>query len=79
MTPKAPLERGKRFEVFVRYSGVPVEFVFPGFGIRTGFMADPDGATVAGQPEVAAGWYPVNDHPLDKAAYCVRRHRAERL
>ena len=35
----------------------------------TGFMATPDGATVAGQPEVAAGWFPVNDHPLDKAAY----------
>ena len=32
-------------------------------------MATPDGATVAGQPEVAAGWFPVNDHPLDKAAY----------
>ena len=69
MTPKEPLERGKRFEVFVRYSGVPVEFVLPGFGIRTGFMAVDDGVTVAGQPEVAAAWYPVNDHPLDKAAY----------
>ena len=32
-------------------------------------MATPDGATVAGQPEVAAGWFPVNDHPLDKAKY----------
>jgi hypothetical protein len=32
-------------------------------------MATPDGATVAGQPEVAAGWFPVNDHPLDKARY----------
>ena len=29
----------------------------------------PDGATVAGQPEVAAGWFPVNDHPIDKASY----------
>ena len=32
-------------------------------------MATPDGATVAGQPEVAARWFPVNDHPLDKAPY----------
>jgi aminopeptidase N len=24
---------------------------------------------VAGQPEVAANWYPVNDHPTDKASY----------
>jgi aminopeptidase N len=24
---------------------------------------------IAGEPEVAANWYPVNDHPLDKASY----------
>jgi aminopeptidase N len=69
ITPKRPLQKGRRFKVEVRYSGVPVEFVLPGFGIRTGFMATPDGATVAGQPEVAASWFPVNDHPLDKASY----------
>ena len=27
---------------------------------------------VAGQPDVAATWYPVNDHPLDKASYTFR-------
>ena len=32
-------------------------------------MATDDGATVAGQPEVAASWFPANDHPQDKAAY----------
>ncbi len=69
VTPKEPLERGRKFEVEVRYSGVPVEFELPGFDIRTGFMAVPDGVTVAGQPEVAASWFPVNDHPLDKASY----------
>ena len=46
-----------------------MEFVLPGFGIRTGFMATPDGANVVGQPEVAAAWFPVNDHPIDKASY----------
>ena len=72
ITPQEPLKRGHRFEVTVEYDGVPHEFVivFPdGFELRTGFMATPDGATVAGEPEVAAGWFPVNDHPLDKAAY----------
>lgn len=69
MTPRHPLRRGHRFHVHVRYAGVPVEFVLPGTDVRTGFMATSDGATVAGQPEVAASWYPVNDHPLDKAAY----------
>ena len=32
-------------------------------------MATPDGANVVGQPEVAAGWFPVNDHPKDRATY----------
>jgi aminopeptidase N len=69
ITPRHALERGRPFEVFVRYSGEPTEFVIPGLDLRTGFMDTADGATVAGQPEVAAGWFPVNDHPRDKAAY----------
>jgi hypothetical protein len=68
VTPRHPLRRGHRFRVFVRYDGVPVEFVLPGTDIRTSFMATSDGATVAGQPEVAASWYPVNDHTIDKAS-----------
>src|SRR4029450_5477341 len=32
-------------------------------------MHSDDAAVVAGQPEVAAFWFPVNDHPLDKASY----------
>jgi aminopeptidase N len=69
VTPESPLGPGRGFEVTVRYDGVPVEFVLPGTDIRTGFMATPEGLTVAGQPEVAASWFPVNDHPLDKALY----------
>ena len=71
VTPKRPLKKRHRFKVEATYDGVPVEFVLPGFDppIRTGFMATPDGANVIGQPEVAASWYPVNDHPIDKASY----------
>jgi aminopeptidase N len=67
--PRRALRNRTRFKTTVRYQGVPTEFSIPGFDIRTGFMATPEGATVAGQPEVAAGWFPVNDHPIDKAAY----------
>ena len=42
-----------------------------GFGI-SGFIATDDGALVAGQPHVAATWYPVNDHPSDKASYTFK-------
>jgi aminopeptidase N len=69
ITPRRSLDDRERFDVEVRYDGVPTEFTIPGTDIRTGFMATPEGATVAGQPEVSAGWYPVNDHPLDKASY----------
>ena len=34
-----------------------------------GFLATDDGAVIVGQPHVAATWYPVNDHPTDKATY----------
>jgi aminopeptidase N len=41
----------------------------PGFTIEAGFIHTDDRAIVAGQPEVAASWFPVNDHPIDKASY----------
>jgi aminopeptidase N len=69
VTPQRPLPDGERFQAKVDYEGVPTEFMIPGTTLRTGFMATPEGATVAGQPEVAAGWFPVNDHPIDKASY----------
>jgi aminopeptidase N len=72
VTPAAGLRRGRPFTVVVRYDGVPVtqEIVIgPNFSIEAGFMHTDDGAVIAGQPDVAATWYPVNDHPLDKAAY----------
>jgi aminopeptidase N len=69
ITPRRPLRDGHRFSVEVTYGGVPVEFEIPGFGIPAGFMTTPDGAIVAGQPEAATAWFPVNDHPIDKASY----------
>ena len=42
-------------------------------------MHTDDGAMVAGQPEVAATWFPVNDHPSDKAAYTFKLAAPEGL
>ena len=47
------------------YGGVPVEFT----GGLSGWMATPEGLTVAGQPEVATAWFPVNDRTRDNASY----------
>jgi aminopeptidase N len=71
ITPRRKLRKHHRF-VAVRYSGVPRTLTIPGFGIGSGFMATDDGAVVAGQPEVAAFWHPVNDHPIDRATYTFR-------
>jgi aminopeptidase N len=72
VTPARGLPRGKPFITVVRYDGVPItqEIILgPNFSIEAGFMHTDDGAVIAGQPDVAATWFPVNDHPIDKAAY----------
>ena len=75
--PKHPIRRGDRFQVKVKYDGVPHEFEIPGFGARAGFMTTPDGATVAGQPEVAAGLVPGQRPPVGQGHVLLRRHGAE--
>ncbi|KAA0272801.1 MAG: M1 family peptidase [Acidobacteria bacterium] len=69
VSPRRPLKRGKRFALTVRYGGVPVEFRDLVTGVPIGFTPTGDGAVATGQPESAATWFPVNDHPGDKAAY----------
>jgi hypothetical protein len=69
--PRRTLRRHKRFVVSVTYDGVPQTDVDSALG-ESGFFHTDDGAVVAGQPHGAAGWYPVNDHPLDKASYKFR-------
>jgi aminopeptidase N len=71
VTPKHKLKTGRRFTTVVRYDGVPrtQQIILPGFTLEAGFMHTDDGAVIAGEPEVAANWFPVNDHPIDKAAY----------
>ncbi|WP_229404688.1 M1 family metallopeptidase [Micromonospora sp. NBRC 110038] len=70
VTPARGLARGARFAVDVEYAGVPqpVESSTLGLG---GFLATADGAVALGQPDSASTWYPVNDHPSDKATYDV--------
>lgn len=69
VTPRRSLDDRARFRVAVRYGGVPEEFHDPVFFVPIGFTKTPDGANAVGQPESAAGWFPVNDHPRDKASY----------
>jgi aminopeptidase N len=73
VTPASPLDAGQTFTVTVQYSGVPGENYPPGTPqYSEGWYHYPDGVLVAGEPTGAASWYPVNEHPLDKAAYTLR-------
>ncbi len=66
IVPRAALRAGRRFQTVVAYDGVPVS------NGESGFIPTADGALIAGEPDVAATWFPVNDHPSDTATYSFR-------
>ena len=70
ITPARAIRKHRNFKVEVRYDGKPRTFSDPLLGTY-GFLTTPDGAIAVGEPEVAAYWYPVNDHPEDKATYRI--------
>jgi aminopeptidase N len=70
VTPAAGLAAGEPFTVTVDYAGVPGPVDDPLLG-SNGFHHTDDGAFVVGQPRSAHTWFPVNDHPRDKATYTI--------
>ncbi|MBW8487135.1 M1 family metallopeptidase [Actinomadura parmotrematis] len=71
ITPAKGLRENSRFTVEIAYGGVPQTIVGSPivFGSPYGFLHTPDGAFVGGEPNGASTWFPVNDHPSDKATY----------
>ena len=70
VTPAAPLDDGADFTVEIAYGGViqAQPGLLPGLG---GWVDDGEEVYVASQPDGAHGFYPVNDHPSDKATYTI--------
>jgi aminopeptidase N len=68
VTPAAGLTEGKAFTVVVDYGGTPGRLGNDTLG-QGGWLRTDDGAIALGQPESASTWYPVNDHPSDKATF----------
>lgn len=66
VTPARPLRAGRDFVTVVSYDGVPVQLRH-----GPGVIPTDDGALILGEPAGASTWFPVNDHPLDKASYTV--------
>ncbi|MBN1120671.1 MAG: M1 family metallopeptidase [Anaerolineae bacterium] len=72
ITPAVTIVEGQTFYVEVAYSG------HPGAGLpadwpeyKSGWQFYDGGVFVTGEPEGASTWYPVNEHPLDKATYTI--------
>lgn len=71
IAPEAPLAEGDDFQVVVAYEGTPepIEGLIEGLG---GWQSIDGEVFVAAEPDGAASFYPVNDHPADKACYSFR-------
>ena len=69
--PARPAVAGREFTTRVEYRGKPQAMTDPD-GSTEGWVRTDDGAFVVGQPAGAMTWYPVNNHPGDKAAYDFR-------
>jgi aminopeptidase N len=75
ITPEEPLLKDAAFTVSITYSGRPSGMNIAAAGSMpnlSGWVNYGDGIFVASEPAGAATWYPVNDHPLDKATYTLR-------
>ena len=69
--PRPRLKEGARATVVVRYGGATTRPQDVEDALY-GWVTTPDGALVANEPEAAMTWYPVSDHPTDKATYRYR-------
>ena len=72
ITPAAPLLEGEAFTAAVTYSGSPEQITSVAIPVPTGWVIFDGGSFVLSEPDGAANYYPVNDHPLDKATYTFR-------
>ena len=68
VTPARGVTKGSAMTVVVAYGGKPQPLRDPDLG-EGGWLRTPDGAIALGQPQSASTWYPVNDHPADKATF----------
>jgi aminopeptidase N len=69
--PARGLSEGETFTVVVEYEGIPTPMTSKALPFPTGWIAYENGIFVLSEPDGSASFYPVNDHPLDKALYTV--------
>ncbi|MBC7877482.1 MAG: M1 family metallopeptidase [Anaerolineales bacterium] len=72
VTPSTPLIEDETFTVVVQYHGSPGGMQSVALPFQTGWVTIEGGSFVLSEPDGSASYYPVNDHPLDKASYTFR-------
>jgi aminopeptidase N len=66
--PRPKLKKGQRAIVVITYAGQTTQPRDIEDALY-GWVTTRDGAMVVGEPEGSMTWYPVSDHPTDKASY----------
>ena len=72
VTPASPIATGSAFTTVVTYSGRPVPISEGTELFDLGWQTDGREAFVVSEPSGASTFFPVNDHPTDKATYTFR-------
>ncbi len=72
VTPEAPIPEGSSFTTVVAYGGRPVPLGEGTDLFDLGWQTDGREAYVVSEPSGASTFFPVNDHPTDKATYTVQ-------
>lgn len=69
ITPAKPLDAGNKFKVKVFYHGHPGPAPKDADGFLDGWIYTDDGGFTANPPQGADTWFPLNNHPSDKATF----------
>lgn len=69
--PTQVISKDETFTVAISYRGTPIPMQSQALPFPTGWTVYESGIFVLGEPDGAASYYPVNDHPLDKALYTL--------
>lgn len=72
ITPDAPIAGDADFTVVVSYEGLTAPRAARESFAALGWMSLANGVAALGEPAGSSDWYPVNEHPLDKATYTVQ-------
>ncbi len=67
--PVMPIPEGMTFNATVSYKGQPSTSFAPGADLQMGWINYETGIIAYGEPWGASHWFPVNEHPSDKALY----------